>query len=326
MLGEATINLRQLRYFIAVADTGAISTAANKLHMAQPAIGMQIKQLEDELGTQLLSRHSRGVTLTTAGNLLYRHAHRILDSVEQAKHEIQQAQTRNPELLRLGVNPSLIGVLGSALLTEAQTLLPNVKVSLTEERSQVLLELLERKQLDVALTYNVEERPDLTRSAVLEEDLLYLTAAKAAKGRGPISFSKVLKSELAIGGERSLMRDIVEFEARRLSLDIRLAFEVHSLSSMIATVRRGVATTVMPYGLCMKEMRKGSVVGRRIISPTLTRTLYQVYHRAHLPVLDNPRVGSYILSLLKSYYSTILPYARWISDERAPEIAAKARS
>jgi len=277
---------------------------------------MQIKQLENELGTALLVRHSRGVAPTPAGKLLYRHARLILDAVEQARHEVTGLRTRKPTSLRLGVNPSMVHILGPNLLTEVKSILPDVKVSLAEERSKMLLIALERRQLDVAIVYNVEDRPDLSRQALIEEDLLFLTAAKKAKGRDVVNFSDVLKSDLAIGGERSIVREIVESEARRLSLSVRPAFEVHSLASMNSMVRRGEASTVMPYALCMNDIKKRLVVGRRIISPQLTRTLYVVHNRAHLPILDDERVNDYVLMLVKSYFSAIVPFARWIADSQ----------
>lgn len=314
---ERAIKLQQLHYFLNVIEAGNISAAATALNLAQPALGMQIKQLENELGTALLVRHSRGVVPTPAGKLLYRHARHILDAVEHARHEVSNLKGNRPASLRLGMNPSMVHILGPNLLTEVKSVLPEVKVSLTEERSQMLLIALERRQLDVAIIYNVEDRPDLSRQALLEEDLLFLTSTSKTKRRGTINFSEVLKSDLAIGGERSIVREILEAEARRLSLSVRPAFEVHSLASMNSMVRRGVATTVMPYALCVNDIKKRKVIGRKIISPHLTRTLYVVHHRAHLPILDDERVNDYVFMLVKSYYAAIIPFARWIADSHS---------
>lgn len=282
--------------------------------MAQPALGMQIKLLENELGVSLLFRHSRGVAATPAGKLMYRHALRILASFELAKLEVQELRAKKPLALRLGVNPSFVQVIGPNLLPDAQKVLPDTKVSLSEERTHSLVNALERRQLDVALVYNIEERPDLLREALIEEDLLFLTSSGSKQLRSPIKFAQVLKTNLAIGGELSVVRQILEAEARRLSLAVRPAYEVHSLTSMNSVVRRGKATTVMPYALCMNDIKKGTVIGRKIISPTLTRTLYLVQQRAHLPILDDERVRRFLFVLLKSYCSSIAPHARWISD------------
>lgn len=282
--------------------------------MAQPALGMQIKLLEDELGVSLLLRHSRGVAATPAGKLMYRHALRILDSIELARHEVQELRANKPPTLRLGVNPSFVQVIGPNLLTDAQKVLPDTKVSLTEERSHSLVNALERRQLDLALVYNIEDHPDFLREALIEEDLLFLTSAGSTRQRSAIQFAQVLKTNLAIGGELSIVRQILEAEARRLSLAVRPGYEVHSLTSMISVVRRGKATTVMPYALCMKDIKKGTAIGRRIISPNLTRTLYLVQQRTHLPVLDDERIRKFIFVLLRSYCSSIAPHARWISD------------
>src|SRR5262245_36368764 len=86
---EGGINFRQLTYFRKVVDLGNMTAAAEMLNVAQPALGSQIRQLEGELGVELLVRHSRGITPTPAGELLYNHARHILDDVDQAAREVR---------------------------------------------------------------------------------------------------------------------------------------------------------------------------------------------------------------------------------------------
>jgi LysR family nitrogen assimilation transcriptional regulator len=274
---------------------------------------MQIRQLEEELKVQLLLRHSRGITPTAAGKLFYRHARQILVAIEQARHEVSSLQDSGPLRLRLGVNPSLVEILGSSLLTEAKTSLPDIKISLAEERTKVLLNAIDQRQLDVALVYDVADRADLSRRALIEEDLLFLTCGNTKRAPDTISFSDVVDSDLAVGGERSVVRSAIETEAARLSLRVKVAYEVHSFSSMMNLVRRGVASTVIPYCLAIRELKKGKLVAQRIVSPQLVRTLYAVSHHVHLPVLEDDRVMPYIDGLVTKYFSAIVPFARPIS-------------
>ncbi len=310
---EAVINFRQLHYFRKVVEAGNITAAAEMLNLAQPALGAQIRQLEKELGVELIVRHSRGVSPTPAGKLLYRHAQRILDSVELAKQEVSALKSSKQFQLRLGVSPSMVLVMGPDLLMDAAREMPDIMISLEEERSPVLLDALENGQLDIAFLYNVDERPGLERRALLEEDFLLFTAPSKASEDDTVGFAEALRHDLVIGGERSGVRQVVESEAKRLSLEVRLAYEVHSVTSMKTMVARGTASTIMPYSLLANELRSGVLAGRRIVRPQLTRTLYIVRRRAHSPLLDDERVKAHLERVIDTYIKAMVPGGRPLS-------------
>jgi LysR family nitrogen assimilation transcriptional regulator len=291
-------------------ETGNITAAAEELNLAQPALGAQIRQLEDYLGVSLLVRHSRGVTPTPAGKLLYRHAERILDELEQAKREVRDFKVKEKNTLRLGVGPTMVMMMGPGFLTDAFHEIPEIMISLEEERSPVLQHALQQGQLDLAFLYNPLEDHNLIREALLEEDLLLVSAPKAGSPVDEIGFSDALNNNLAIGGERSGIRQLIEAEARRLSLEVRVAYEVHSVSSMKDMVARGAASTIMPYSLVAKEINDGALVGRRIVRPALVRTLYIVRQRVHSPLAVDQRVVALIDGLVRTYLGAISPWAR----------------
>ena len=253
-----------------------MTAAAEQLNVAQPALGTQIRQLESELGVGLLVRHSRGVTPTAAGRLLHERAARIMADVEAARREVLALAEAREDHVVLGVPPTLMLLLGPALLIDARAEMPDVHLSLVEERSLVLMEALERGQVNIAFAWNAPEKPGIERVALLEEDLLLVTAPGEAGGEGPVSLAEALTHDLAIAGERGVIRNLVQAEARRLSLPMRLAFEVHSVSAMKALIARGGAATIMPYSLAPRELASGELAGRKIDRPTLARTLYAV--------------------------------------------------
>ena len=86
--GVSRMDLKQLQYFVAIAEAGSITAAAKKLHLSQPPLSMQLKLLEEEMGTLLIERGPRSVTLTDAGRLLYRHAKQILTMADNALHDL----------------------------------------------------------------------------------------------------------------------------------------------------------------------------------------------------------------------------------------------
>lgn len=287
-----------------------MTAAAESLNLAQPALGAQIRQLENELGVALIVRHSRGIAATPAGKLLYQRALRILGEVEQAAHDVRALNARKREHLRLGVNSGMVVTLGPDILMDAPKHLPDVAISLVEERSPVLLAALDHDQVDITFLYDVDERPDLIRRALLEEDLLLVTAPGQQPAGETVSFAEALRYDLAIGGERGLLRHIVEKEAQRLSLDVHVAYEVHSMMSMKTMVARGQAATILPYSLIAKEAAAGSLAFRRIDRPALTWTLYVARRRNAPWAFDEAQVNGHIERLVEAMLKVTAPWAR----------------
>ena len=138
--GRTAMNLRQLKYFLSVVDTGNMTRAAEQLHVAQTALGMQIRQLEDSLGVALLVRHSRGVERPRPA------------AAARARHRNPEARRTDPqgvsswqpaadsETLRLGITPALMLIVGTEIALTARERLPDVSLSLVEAMSHVLSE------------------------------------------------------------------------------------------------------------------------------------------------------------------------------------------
>src|SRR5215203_2903171 len=100
------MDLRQIRYFVAVATSGSFTAASHSLRVSQPALGLQVKQLEEQLGVRLLDRHSRGVTLTKAGSVFHRHAVTILESLERAEAALFPFKGGQRTDVLIGVTPN----------------------------------------------------------------------------------------------------------------------------------------------------------------------------------------------------------------------------
>ena len=293
-----------------VVEAGNMTAAAQRLGLAQPALGAQIKQLEDELGVKLLVRHSRGVEATEAGKLLAERARGILGDVDRTRAELRALGARHADHLVLGVNPSIVLMLGADLLHRAREEMPDVALSLVEERTPVLLEALDRGQINVSFLYNVADRPGLERSAVIEEDLLLVTAPKEKPVPETVSLAEALSHDLAIAGSRGVIRRIVEDEARRLGLKMKLAWEVHSISSTKAMIAEGEAASIMPFSLAADELRNGELLARRIDRPALTRTLYVVRPREREPFAHEDQITRFLDYIVAELLKDIGPYAR----------------
>lgn len=297
-----TIRLRQLRYFTRTVEAGNITRAAEQLFVAQPALGMQIRELEQDLGVSLLSRHSRGVSPTRAGQVLYERACEVLMLMDDIERQVIAAGRHEMEGVVLGLTNGFMNMVGRDLILQARQALPHVQLSIAEDRSVVLLERLERHEIDVALAYEVHERPGLLRIPLVEEEMLFVSGPTASTvapagsrlrrnggkngsaGQGgsaallarPIELGEVLQHELVLQDTRDGVRQQLLAASRRAALELKVMLDVSSISMMKNMVAHGDAAAVIPFGNAIEDIERGRLTGRRIINPPLRRTLYLV--------------------------------------------------
>lgn len=336
------MTLRQLQYFARIVELANITRAAEQLHVAQPALGLQIRQLEEELGVKLLTRHSRGVSPSRAGRLLYERACEVLRLLEETGREVTALGRHEREGIVLGLTNGFANIVGRDLVLQARRDLPDVELSLVEERTVVLIEALERHEIDIALAYEVHERPGLLRVPLLEEETLFVAApglaprSRAHKGRratarpgGPrakrtaavstdsathplaasIEFADLAGHPLVMPGPRDGVRQQVLATAKRLAIGLDVILDVSSVSMMKNMVARGDATAVMPYGNVFDEIASGRIVGRRIANPPLKRTLYLVRAMRRAPFAEESGVLRLLAEVSRRYVEVLGPLA-----------------
>lgn len=264
---------------------------------------MQIRQLEQELGVSLLSRHSRGVSPTRAGQILYERACEILRMVDETERQVAAAGRLEREGIVLGLTNGFANLVGLNLVKRSRQDLPAVKLSLVEERSVVLVDALERHEIDIALAYEVHERPGLLRIPLVEEELLFVLAGQAERPllHQTIEFSELARHDLVLPGKRDGVRDQVLATAKRLALDLNVVLDVSSISMMKNMVAHGDAAAVMPYGNAIDDIEHGRLIGRRIVNPVLKRTLYLVRSLRRAPFKYEEEFLELLAHICKEY-------------------------
>jgi LysR family hydrogen peroxide-inducible transcriptional activator len=145
------MEIHQLRYFIAVAQTRNFSRAAERCHVAQPSLSQQIMKLEDELGEKLFERNKRDVALTPAGELFRHHAERVIDELEAAREKIRDVRGLVRGKVELGALPTVAPFFLPAALKAFSALHPGIDVSINEDTTANLARAVENKDLDLAL-------------------------------------------------------------------------------------------------------------------------------------------------------------------------------
>jgi DNA-binding transcriptional LysR family regulator len=145
------MELRHLRYFVAVAEELHFRRAAERLHVAQPAVSEQIRKLENELGVRLLDRDQRSVALTEAGAVLLREARRVLDQAHAAQAAARQARDHATSCLRVGYMPASLPASVSAILQRLAVAMPHVETVLEPGSGLELIETVRADRLDAAI-------------------------------------------------------------------------------------------------------------------------------------------------------------------------------
>ncbi len=310
-------SLRQFQYFVSIVDLGSMTRAAEQLYVAQPALGSQMRQLEQELGTTLLHRHSRGVTATPAGEVLYERARQILDLVSRTVQDIAALQADQKETLTLGMSPSVVHLAASDMLARAHAAMPNVMLRLVEETSSVLLDALKRGELDMLLAHEVPDTPGLTRSPWLQEQLLFVTANESGAQTvstssditETITLSHVLQSQLTLPLRHDGVRHIIESAARPLGLQPHVAFQVQSPQALKILIADHAVASILPYGLAFPELRTGMLKAHRIVDPPLTRTLYMIRTERRFSEANEQGLAELLASIQERLFEQLGPLA-----------------
>lgn len=200
------MKLQQLRFFVKVVETGNITQAAASLNVAQTALGLQIRNLEDRLNVALLERHSRGVRPTEKGALLYQRAVSILSQIDDLQREISEPGSSR-STVRLGIAPSILKLV-EAEMSLAHQSLTGIDLHIVEELSFVLVDRLARGEIDYIIAYGVPDLPGLRCIPLLKEDLLHISAAGHGAQRGlghTILFEQALGGNLVLVSERDVI-------------------------------------------------------------------------------------------------------------------------
>lgn len=315
LIWEKTINLKQLRYFVKVVETGNITRASERMNVAQTALGQQIRQLEQGLGVQLLERHSRGISLTEPGEVLYRHALAILSSIDLARQEVIASGAQRREVVNLGVTPSIQALIGPELLLDARAEIPHFSFRIVEELSFILVDALLRGELDLALAYEFQKRPEVSAVPLMEEELLFVASAGSCVLEEPISFEAAIRTNLALVSDRDIIWRMVHDEARRQGIPVNIAFEVQSMPAIKTLVMRGAATSIVPYGVVAEEIQQGLVVACPICEPTLKRTLFLNRKTGASSFIQEKSLFAFLDKMIDRLTERMGPYGRRIGRD-----------
>lgn len=271
------MDIKQLRYFMGVLEAKSITKAAEQLYVAQPALGLQIRKLEEELGVELFVRHSRGVAATEAGLLLAQHAQVLLRQFARARQDLLDFARSPHGRVTVGLTPTVTSVMVAEFAARCRSTYPDVLLNISGGLSERLIQWVEEDQIDVALSYSRSATGGVRCDPVAEEDLYCVEPASSTdRSDVTVSFAALRDQPLVLPSRPHLIRVLMDQALQQVDWSPQVVFEVDSVSAMKELVISGVASCILPIGAVRREVDDGLMWARRVVEPQLTRTLHIV--------------------------------------------------
>jgi len=280
------MDLRQLRYFAAIADHGSFSEAAARLHIAQSALSRHILALERELGVRLFERHARGIDLTPSGQLLRSRARGILDDIERVRNEVMaQASLPSGEAV-IGTTSTTSRILYGPLAQRFARDYPNVKLRFVEGVPYLLLEGLDTGDIDLLVMVDPEPRASLVlEPLVTEQEYLIGARDAAAMPDSPCDVAMLSRLPLVLLPRPAGSRVKLDRMTAEAGLRLNVTHEVANVDVVKDFVERGLGYGVLPFSSVAQGLEEGRYRAVPIEGLTITRTLVRRADRAPTPAM-----------------------------------------
>ncbi len=239
------MELRQLRYFAKAAETLNFSDAAKCLNIAQSSLSQQVRQLEDELGTQLFIRNSHSIRLTEAGELMLPFALRTLHEAESCADRIHDLQKMLTGTLNIGVTHSFSPILTESVISFMK-MYPGIKLNIIYKQMNELMELLTKREIDFVLAFKpIQPLPDVESHILFQNTLSAIVGNNhplASKER--ISITELEKYELALPSKGLQARNAFDSIVSDYN-NFKIRIELNEVNTLLRLVRQTCLVTVL---------------------------------------------------------------------------------
>ena len=260
------MELRQLRYFVAIVEEGGFSRAAERLHISQPPLSTQIRSLEDEIGVRLLERSNRGVSVTPAGSVFYEEVRAVLARLEHARNKTLQVGRGDVGSLSVGfVSIADYGILPPALKSfRAQ--FPLVEVHLHELTTDAQIRELRAATLDLGIGLAPVDEPDLEFKSVLREELVLAAPSGHAvlKSGGAVDMRALSRASFIVPPRDVApgLYDLTISYCRSFGFAPQIGQNARQMQTVIGLVSAGMGVALVPSSV--RNLKRTGVQYRRL--------------------------------------------------------------
>lgn len=271
------MDIRRLKSFIVIVDSGSITRAADILHLAQPALSQQLAALEDHFGQKLLIRSQQGVTMTDAGQAVYRHAQIILRQMEQAQSDVATAGRSLAGRVSVGLVPfSSAATLSVELLAETRKRHPGILLHLTESVGQTYSQMIMNGRLEMALIHGVGPIKGVRFEPLLKEEFFLVAHQDFAieASDTPVPVTALDGLPFLMPPAYNFVRRAVDTAFSRSKVELKVVAEVEIVRTLGRSVDRGLGATIMPKAIADRLIAESNEkLICRLVSPRIEETL-----------------------------------------------------
>jgi LysR family transcriptional regulator, regulatory protein for tcuABC len=254
------MDLRQLRYFAQIVESGSLSKASRQLLIAQPALSQHIAKLESEVGKPLLTRSSKGVSPTDNGLALYHHARFMLRQLDHALSIARKESGAVQGMVSLGLASTTLSALGLPLVRSVRERYPSILLNVVEGMSGHLGQMLRTSQLDLAVLFAADVARDFSVEALLEEELFVMLPRDSTlvpPRRKSLTLAQAAALPLFLPTMGHGLRRRIAAELERRNLTAKIVGEFDSLALLMTVVHDGMGATIQPMAAMHLEERRG---------------------------------------------------------------------
>ena len=238
---------RHIKYFLAVAQHHSFTKAAAALHVSQPALSQQVRQLEESLSAQLFDRSGRTTRLTDAGEMYLRYARRASQELEEGKRAIHDVGDLSRGALRVALTPTFTTYLVGPLVEAFHSRYPNITLNLREIAQEQMEELLLADELDVGIAFEDGHSQDIETQPLLIEALALVVGERhPLAGQSAIDLDALSAESLILLSEEFATREQIDRYCRQHNITPRVKMEANVIGAVIEVVRRTTLSTLLP--------------------------------------------------------------------------------
>ena len=273
------LETKLLRNFVAVATTGSISKAAEICYVAQPALSVQMRSLEEQLQVQLFERSHKGVVLTSAGALLLEHAMRILTHIEQAISEVKELELVPKGTVSIGMPLSVAKFIAAPLVQRTLELYPSIFIQVLEISSGYVPDMLIKGDIDLGITFKKTDAMGLVSEEMMTESLAVIAPRHlvTAPTKGVDFIRKNLHLPYILPPKNHGLRDVIRRIEQNNNVELNVIAEVNTISLLIDLSLKGVGATILAFSSVSDLLDQPAVIINKIDDPVFNRSVYMCY-------------------------------------------------
>ncbi len=277
------MEIRHLRYFLAIADSASILHASERLHVAQSSLSVHLANLESDLGVKLMERNRKGVTLTPAGQLFYEQAHNLLRQYQEMRENVRELGATPRGRVSVGMPSTTSAVIAGELYRRIADEHDGLTVYITDAGAGNVYEWLLDGRVDLAVIFSVADNSDLVVTPLHDEEFWLVSHPRSAPSGEIVDFAEIFELPLVTSSRATTWRKVIDDVAARFGTIINPIVETESVTALQSILMSGQASAVLPRTYIERMLGNSGLKCQRLANPDL-RGVVSLVHLSAEPL------------------------------------------